>query len=285
MRVKKNRGKVISARSITIGCVAVAMLVCSLLIWLFIKYDGVSVFTDTITANEVVSKAKSAVMKYSYSLSTIDLQETIADEGSNTYKYILSSSKNSKKRTYIYADDSGSELYQCWDYDTGKELYSIYIYDSEMDVWVNTTYRSEPVTGTPWVVFNNLSEYTLLDETANWYDSEDECYVLETISSNDKYAVLYEQVFIRVSDFIPMGIVTYGVSDVNEDKLMNGGELEINNENVIGATVEIPTYNEYIQLYEVTFSNDDLSLFEFPVEYMTEDAYLEMINEEDKHED
>lgn len=272
---KKNK---ISKRTITIACILVVLagLICGITI--FIGLGGNSLFTNgTITVEQIQSNMKNAISGYSYALQTLDVEETTANEGSVTCKYILSSAQGSKERSYIYLDSDGAELYQYWDYDADADNYCIYIYDSNEAVWVKTSYASEPVTGTPWDVFDNLAEYTLLEETACWYGTEDECYVLELMGQTEEYTVLYEEVFIRKSDFMPMGIITYGVSDVDEDKMVTGGELAIGADNIESAEVEIPTYNECIQMYEVSFSNEDLRLFSAPDTYLSEEEYMSLI--------
>lgn len=279
---KKNR---ISKRTITIACALVVLAGIICVITIFIGLGGNSLFTNgTITVEQIQANMKSAISGYTYALQTLDVEETVAGQGSTTCKYILSSVRDSEERSYVYLDSDGVELYQYWDYDSADENYCIYIYDSNESVWVKTSYTSEPVTGTPWDVFDNLTEYTLLDNTEYWYGTEDECYVLELMGQTDDYAVLYEEVFIRKSDYMPMGIVTYGVSDVNEDKMVTGGEMSIGSDNIESAEVEVPTYNECVQMYEVTFSNEDLKMFAAPDVYLSEEDYMSLIRARESEE-
>ena len=88
--------------------------------------------------------------------------------------------------------------------------------------------------------------------------------------------------FIRKKDFIPLGIVTYGVSDVNYDKMQSSESIDLDIDEIESADVEIPTYSECIQMYEVSFSNDDLKMFDPPEDYLTEEEYLALTESEDE---
>lgn len=279
---KKNR---ISKRTITIACILIVLAGAICGITIFIGLGGNRIFTNgNVTVEQIQANMKSAISGYTYALQTLDIEKTVANQGSTTCRYVLSSTKDKKERSYVYLDSDGVELYQYWDYDPEAENYCIYIYDSDEAVWVKTSYTDEPVTGTPWDVFDNLTEYTLLDNTECWYGTEDECYVLELIGQTDDYAVLYEEVFIRKSDYMPMGIVTYGVSDVNEDKMVKGEEISIGSDNIESAEVEVPTYNECVQMYEVTFSNEDLKMFAAPDVYLSEEDYMSLIRARESEE-
>lgn len=282
-KIKENKTGKISKRTIGIGCAlaVVAGLITATVI--FIGLGGSRLFeSNDLTVTDVVTKMKASISEYKYALQSLDIKETVADEGTTISKYMLSASRETKDRTYLYTDSKENELYQCWSYDEEAGKYVIYINDPEYNVWVKLDYESEPVTGTPWSVFDNLDNYTLLDETQNWYTNNDECYVLETIGKTDVYEVIYEQVFIRKKDFIPLGIVTYGVSDVNYDKMQSSESIDLDIDEIESAEVEIPTYSECIQMYEVSFSNDDLKMFDPPEDYLTEEEYLALTESEDE---
>lgn len=277
-KVKENKTGKISKRTIGIGCAlaVVAGLITATVI--FIGLGGSRLFeSNDLTVTDVVTKMKASMSEYSYAIQSLDIKETVANEGTTVSKYMLSADSETKDRTYLYTDSEENELYQCWSYDEETNKYVIYIHDSEYDVWVKLDYESEPVTGTPWSVFDDLNNYTLLDETQEWYTTGDECYVLETISKTDTYEVIYEQVFIRKNDFLPLGIVTYGVSDVDYDKMQSSESVDIDIDEIESAEVEIPTYSECVQMYEVSFSNDDLKMFDPPEDYLTEDEYMELV--------
>lgn len=283
-KIKENKTGKISKRTIGIGCAlaVVAGLITATVI--FIGLGGSRLFeSNDLTVTDVVSKMKAAISEYKYALQSLDIKETVADEGTTISKYMLSASRETKDRTYLYTDSKENELYQCWSYDEETGKYVIYINDPEYNVWVKLDYESEPVTGTPWSVFDDLDNYTLLDGTQNWYTNNEECYVLETIGKTDTYEVIYEQVFIRKKDFIPLGIVTYGVSDVNYDKMQSSESIDLDIDEIESAEVEIPTYNECVQMYEVSFSNDDLKMFDPPEDYLTEEEYI-MLTESDGDE-
>lgn len=281
--IKGNKTGKISKRTIGIVCAlaVVAGLITATVI--FIGLGGSRLFeSNDLTVTDVVTKMKASISEYKYALQSLDIKETVADEGTTISKYMLSASRETKDRTYLYTDSKENELYQCWSYDEEAGKYVIYINDPEYNVWVKLDYESEPVTGTPWSVFDNLDNYTLLDETQNWYTNNEECYVLETIGKTDVYEVIYEQVFIRKKDFIPLGIVTYGVSDVNYDKIQSSESIDLDIDEIESAEVEIPTYSECIQMYEVSFSNDDLKMFDPPEDYLTEEEYLALTESEDE---
>ena len=282
-KIKENKTGKISKRTIGIGCALAVVTGLITATVIFIGLGGSRLFeSNDLTVTDVVTKMKASISEYKYALQSLDIKETVADEGTTISKYMLSASRETKDRTYIYTDSKENELYQCWSYDEEAGKYVIYINDPEYNVWVKLDYESEPVTGTPWSVFDNLDNYTLLDETQNWYTNNEECYVLETIGKTDTYEVIYEQVFIRKKDFIPLGIVTYGVSDVNYDKMQSSESIDLDIDEIESANVEIPTYSECIQMYEVSFSNDDLKMFDPPEDYLTEEEYLALTESEDE---
>ena len=282
-KIKENKTGKISKRTIGIGCALAVVTGLITATVIFIGLGGSRLFeSNDLTVTDVVTKMKASISEYKYALQSLDIKETVADEGITISKYMLSASRETKDRTYIYTDSKENELYQCWSYDEEAGKYVIYINDPEYNVWVKLDYESEPVTGTPWSVFDNLDNYTLLDETQNWYTNNEECYVLETIGKTDTYEVIYEQVFIRKKDFIPLGIVTYGVSDVNYDKMQSSESIDLDIDEIESADVEIPTYSECIQMYEVSFSNDDLKMFDPPEDYLTEEEYLALTESEDE---
>lgn len=282
-KIKENKTGKISKRTIGIGCALAVVTGLITATVIFIGLGGSRLFeSNDLTVTDVVTKMKASISEYKYALQSLDIKETVADEGTTISKYMLSASRETKDRTYLYTDSKENELYQCWSYDEEAGKYVIYINDPEYNVWVKLDYESEPVTGTPWSVFDNLDNYTLLDETQNWYTNDEECYVLETIGKTDTYEVIYEQVFIRKKDFIPLGIVTYGVSDVNYDKMQSSESIDLDIDEIESADVEIPTYSECIQMYEVSFSNDDLKMFDPPEDYLTEEEYLALTESEDE---
>lgn len=282
-KIKENKTGKISKRTIGIGCALAVVTGLITATVIFIGLGGSRLFeSNDLTVTDVVTKMKASISEYKYALQSLDIKETVADEGTTISKYMLSASRETKDRTYLYTDSKENELYQCWSYDEEAGKYVIYINDPKYNVWVKLDYESEPVTGTPWSVFDNLDNYTLLDETQNWYTNNEECYVLETIGKTDTYEVIYEQVFIRKKDFIPLGIVTYGVSDVNYDKMQSSESIDLDIDEIESADVEIPTYSECIQMYEVSFSNDDLKMFDPPEDYLTEEEYFALTESEDE---
>ena len=265
----------ISKRTITLGCIVIALALCIIFITVFLKLGGSKLFNnDALTIDEVKNKITFAMEKYKYARYDLIIQDTVKEGEVTNYEYKLSADRQSKKRTYAYKDSTGASLYQYWDYDIDNKNYLIYVYDYRHEVWVKTSYDSEPVTMTPWDIFDNLSDYTMLQDTATWYTSDDECYVLETVGSTDEYFTVYSMVYIRCSDWLPMGMVTYGVSDESQDKIKNNVSIDVTDSNIVDANIEAPTYNEKIVIYNVTFSNEDLSILDIPTEYIEEDEYM-----------
>ena len=265
----------ISKRTITLGCILVALALCVIFITVFIKLGGSRLFNNnSITIDEVKNNITSAMNKYIYSRYDLVIQDTVKDGDVTIYEYKLSAEKQSKKRTYAYKDSTGASLYQYWDYDIDNKNYLIYVYDYKHEVWVKTSYDSEPVTTTPWDIFDNLSDYTMLQDTDTWYTSDDECYVLETIGSTEEYSTVYSMIYIRCSDWLPMGMVTYGVSDDSQDKIKHNIPIDISGNDNVDVDSETYSYNEKIVIYDVTFSNDDLSILGIPTEYIEEDEYM-----------
>lgn len=287
-KVKKTNNKKggISKRTISIACALVAVIAVICGITIFIGLGGNRLFvTGDVTTEEIKEKASKALEEHRYALLSLSIEETVADEGTTDYNYILSCDKESEEKSYLYGDSNEINLFQYWNKNDETDLYDIYIYDNDNEVWVLTSQESKPVEGDPWDILNNIDDYTLLEETQNWYGTDTECYVFEILGSTDEYAAMYEQLFIRKADYVPVGIVSYAVSDVDEDKVAAGDDLNIGEELPEGAEVEVPTYNECIQMYEVTFSNSDLKLFSAPDEYLSEDEYMEFISSKESGSD
>lgn len=274
---KKNKETGLSKRSITFICMLFVIAICIVGLTIFIGLNGNTIFTNrTMTIERLQENASRAINQYEYALLTLDVQETVANQGISTYKYVLSSRQNSQEHSYAYVELNKFELYQYWDFDPETSMYKIYVYDPDGNCWVETFYEFEPVSSNTWELVTNLSNYTLLEEPGFWYDSGEECYVLEIIGSSDEFPVMYEELYIRKSDYVPLGILSYAVSDVDYDRLRQGVTPELYEYYGLTGdlTTSIPTYNEYVRVYKVAFSNEDLKLFGAPADYLTEEQYL-----------
>lgn len=283
MSKKKNkeRTKWVSKRSITLLCTVIALAVCIGGIGLFVGMDGYSLFSHEVTIDVIEERSLEAINKCDYALLSLSVQETVVGEGVFTQQYILSSSKNSSEHSYLYIDTDGTELYQYWFTEEGKDECTIYIYDEVTKAWVKTSYPYEPISSDTWNMLTDLSRYEILPGTYKWVNSDDDCYVLEMLGANDEFAQIYEQIYIRKSDFMPMGILSYAISDVSYDRLQSN-ELaqDLNGDGVMeSATVESPTYNELVQIYEIKFSESDLKPFGIPEDYITEEEYMDRMRE------
>jgi hypothetical protein len=291
MGKKKDKEKKsgISRRTITIAC---ATFACALVIGaltLFIKFDGAKLFTASqLNSAEIIEKAEEAVESCDYALLTLSIEDTVAGEGSDVYNYVYTCGRNTTESSYVYSDSDGTELYEYWEENEENGNYDVYVYDTDYEVWVKTSYDTVPVTDNVWDILSNINDYTLADETECWYGTDTECYVYEILGSSDDYESMYEQLFIRTSDYMPMGIVSYAVSDVNYDKVANGEDIEIFYDTSDDAEIEVPTYNENVTIYEVTFSTSELKWFDKPDSYLSEEEYMTLLStveEETEDED
>ncbi len=283
---KKNKNW-ISKRSITLMCTIVAMVFVCIGIMVFIGLDGRMLFTDDVTVEDIEKRARDTINKYDYALLSLDIQETYAGEGQRITHYEYSSSRLTNEHAYVYMDDSGVSLYQYWDRkDDQSEEVVIYIYDDVTKSWVETSYPYEPVTSDTWSMLTDLSRYDVIPGTFKWFNSDDDCYVLEMLGSSDEFYQIYEQLYIRKSDFMPMGILSYAVSDVDYDRMKSNELVEDLNDDGTdeSITVESPAYNELVQVYQIVFSEEDLKPFGVPEDYITEEEYNQRMSEIEESE-
>ena len=263
-------------------------------------------FQHEVTVDELKQKVNDAMQDYSFSAMTLKVNEKVADEGDYTYEYTIVSEINNSRRSYMYRDSEGKDIYQYWRrymdrldtdvdpivpeviYDEdGNELpqtelidssYVVYMYADDVRSWVKDVVAVEPVDTYVWDFTETFGEYTLLEETGNWYDTGDECYILQTIGGSDDWAVIYEELYVRKSDFLPMGIVVYAVSDNGKNIVENVDDAsEVLGIEVDSMTTEIPDYNQVIEKYSLTFSNENIHLMDEPEQYMTSKAYIDFI--------
>lgn len=225
-----------------------------------------------------------------YSNSAIMLDVLTTSEEGDMYKiqYLLSAVKDTIDYTYIARDSEGSSIYQCWTYDEVSGQYKLYIHDTVKDVWVECYLYESPLSINPWNITADWSKYSLLEEKSIWAGTEDECYVLYSIvdSGEGSYEYLYEELYIRCSDYAPMGIINYAaesldvtrVQEIEDSVFSTGYDIDEN------TTLEAAGFNECIQRYEFTFSKESLAFFETPDNFLTEEEYLSLIEEESSNE-
>lgn len=235
---------------------------------------------EEVTPEYLSEMSTKAMEEYEYSMLILDTQQTIGEE-STVEEYMLTTSKNDSYRTYIYRNET-DDLYQCWHLDESTGLYTVYIYDSMFETWVQTSLEYEPLSSNTWLVTSDLTNYSVLPETDVW--GEDECYVVQITGSSDELAVIYEEIYIRCSDYLPMGIISYGVSDLDQDRVntINPAEFgELNGYTVDNATVETSEFLEIISVYTLEFSNESLELFSLPEEFITDVEYMSLLESEE----
>lgn len=284
--------------TIVVGAIAYA-------IYVDMKNEN-GIFQHELTIDEIKEKTYNAMQDYDFSAMTLKVNERVADEGDYTYEYTIVSELNNSRRSYMYRDSEGEDMYQYWrryitrldtdvdpivpdlSYDEeGSEVapkenvdtsYVVYLYADDVQSWVKDVVAIEPVDTYVWDLTEAFGEYTLLSETNSWYDTGDECYVLQSIGAADDWAVIYEEIYIRKSDFLPMGIVVYAVSDNGENIVEDvDNASEVLGIQVESATTEVPDYNQVIEKYSLTFSNENLHLMDEPTKYMTSKEYIDFI--------
>lgn len=298
----------ISARSITIICVVAFLFIC-VSIYAALEVNGVidDVFrTKRFDYNDVQKNIQKAVSKYDYAFMVVD-QQYIEPGLSQTYntQYAISGAKNSTYMSYIFRDSQDNSLYQSWAHNDVSNEYDIWLYSSVLDAWVETHNETKPLDINMWDPIPDMSHYGLLEESAYWPDTNDECYVfytvinynydeeddVEFILSQNPYSKIFETVYVRKSDWIPMGIIIYANDDTGKTKVTEVTDMDtlsnyfesngvsIDNIPIESAQIEEAEYNEMLIRYSFSYSNEDMSLFQIPEEYLTEEQYFELISE------
>ena len=155
--------------------------------------------------------------------------------------------------------------------DNIKDLYDIWIYSDEIDSYVRTYYDGTPITINTYSCLDNTGDYMLMDKTSDEYKmataylnqyADNECSVLYTIGSNDKYSNIIDYIFIDDSSYLPLLIVTIGTYGESSIK---SGDSEVDDS---GVTMKIVSY-----LYD--WSNDNDYDINMPEDYISEKDYAE----------
>lgn len=221
------------------------------------------------TIIELQKNANTAISGYDYYVAIIDVLKTPADGEEFSSQEAFSRARKDSYQSYMYRDSLDNDLYQCWYYDKEEEIYPTYIYSDDVESWVETSMSEPQVVIDGWTLFDDLSYYEVSDETGIWEDTGDECYILQAVNTSVINAQIYEEVYIRKSDSLPMGILTYGAVEVEATKSTE--------EVVDGNEVEITTaaHDEILQKISITYSNSDLRLFDIPEEFISEEEYGE----------
>lgn len=257
-----------------------SVVICvGLLIGMFILLGNNKIPTD-ITVEYLQEKATSKINSYKYAKLMLDSEYTGTQDIPNVCEYVLTSSKDTSYHTYTYRDEE-QDLYQCWD--NHGDHYDLYIYDKTKEKWVSSKLDSEPVTSNTWDIVADLGEYTILDEAGNWGD--DECWVLQMTGVSEGWEVLYQELYIRKKDFMPVGVLSYANSKLDKDRSsdITPGEYEFGS--VTGGTAEVTDYEEVISMYSIEFSNETLDLFDKPEDFITEEEYNKLTEAKESEED
>ena len=233
------------------------------------------------TSSEIAEKSRTTTGEYEYALLVLDQEAYSAGESIGIEEYVLSSERDGTKRTYTYLNTDGSILSEWWDAGNEEGKYDVYIYSDEFETWVNTEMTEEPIPNDIWRMFDIMSQYTVLPETGEWYDTGDECYVLQLIGNSDGYYAIYEEIYIRCADFMPMGIIEYCVDTEDNDRVdeLNPDDFNIDGSDYTVTDAEITSseYNELIRKYSILFSHEDQQLFDKPKTYISDEDYMYLI--------
>lgn len=278
---KHNKVNAVAINKVTTG-------LCVVLFILLVISVGFNVYPlikeGELTANDIFAKANEAMPNYEYAAVTIDRVEKIGEEQYRA-EYRLTAQKDGSYCSYMFRDSEENELYQCWLPSISKDTgFDVYVYAKDYEAWVTTYYEQEPSENALWTMLTSAYGYTLMDETYPWFDTGDECYVLQMMSSSEQFENVYEELYIRKKDFLPMGIVlmathsTDGIdhTDIQENIEIDGKEGT--------ATINYSTYDAIVQKYSIKFSNEDLRLFEIPEETISEEDYMFLIQQDSKED-
>lgn len=254
----------------------VVIWVCAILLvasgtFLAIRLVKASNKNTEITPEELARLSTQAIAQYPYSMLVLDSQTTVNGE-TTTCEYVFTTSLNDSLRTYMMRDEE-EVGYQCW-LQNSEGTYDVYLYDDVYQVWVKTVEEYEPVGSNTWMVVADLSNYTLLEETDYW--GEDECYVCQITGNSNIFEVIYEEIYIRKSDYMPMGILSYGVSSADGDRIQEIDPATFG-DNVTSADITTEDFVETVSVYSITFSDEDLALYDLPETYMSDVDYMNAI--------
>lgn len=232
---------------------------------------------NSITAEFLYEKASDAIKDYDYATLKISQQETtVVDDVSAvspTDAYVVTTERNGSYRTYAYQNTDGVAIQQGWVLNEDTGLYDVYLYADSYGTWVKTELDEEPVANDIWAMFTKPEGYLVYEETAEWFDTGDECYVLQQFAENDTWDYMYEEVYIRKSDYMPMGMVFF-VSKSDETAEEAVSDIHINDGESAEFTVDNTTI---VQKYAITYSEESTALFDIPEKFITDEEFMSLI--------
>ena len=281
-----NRNKKVTkfrARSInhvlTILCVAFlvyAVAITGILLYTLYKIEN-KVDITTVFANATAEAAK-----YNYAQLTID-QGVFTSEDNYRAQYVTTFGKDTTYHTYMYRDSEQNDLYQCWQANSDNTGYDAYVYANDIETWVKTTTEEEPVSVDVWSMFEYAGGYTLQEATYPWYDTSEPCYVLTRMSASSEWQGVYEELYIRQSDFLPMGVVLL-YTDNNPENLSHEDIVNGVNNAGMESPVNVES-NEIVQKYSLMWADEDLKLFDVPETYISDEDYISIVEQREAEEE
>lgn len=257
------------------SCSAIIVLV-AVLIWMYTSGNK-----EEITVSYVIEKSNEALLEYPYGRVSILRNMDSADGQHYESQYDLSSQRDGQYSSYMFRDSDGQQLYQCWQ--PNEDFWDIWVYDGNYDVWVKTGYEQEPIDSSMWSPLTNPGSYVLLDKTYSWYDTGEECYVIQMLGSSDQWTKIYEEMFFSKKTFLPVGVVMIATNSTEEiDHEYVEENVTFDDGTVGDLHVGMYKYDKIVQKYSITYSDTDQRLFEIPDITITEDEYMELLNSDGK---
>lgn len=288
-------------RTVTVVCVILAfvMIITGVIAIAPAVGDYTStVSTDTAKSDQILKNARAKLeANNSYMLYIEGYQnEHSADDKSTPlyFAYQIAGSKDKSDRSYSYLSTSGGFDNEYWYYDEETEVYMDYIYSDDIDEWVLCDLDYEPVIVNPFAVLDDMSEFTLLSETAKFGTNEDECYIYQLAGTSEEYEIVYERIYIGVEDYMLKGAIRMAMHDNDEQievtmddltvqELYEEKGVEFDENNKAEITTTTADSEEVIFRFEYYFSNADMLFIDKPKVYITADEYaIKMGLEADK---
>lgn len=265
---KKHSASVVKCITITLGVIAIALAA----LYAFLRVDWKTLNEEELTTELVVQRANAAMDSYKYASSIIDYQSWQAGEAGIGVKYCIAHDHENSHYTYMYSDSEDNAYYQYCGKDTSAQTYNVYTYSSLIDAWVLIQQGTPPMQPGIWNILDGANEYFLLQETDNWYNTGEECYVLEMYGSTEEWQNVYEAIYIRKADYVPLGIISYATQDTGVPATSDIHDIVIEGNEGEAATPQM-LQNEILEKTEIAFSNESLDFFGVPEEYITEEDY------------
>lgn len=273
----------ISVKKLTALCIVSAVIGTSVVGFNIVGNKDKLPKESEVTVQTIQEKSTQEILKYDNATLLVSIKEMYHTGESGLYSYAYSTSKTDTLRGYVYTDSYGNVLEEVWDIKDGVEML---VYGNDVGAWVKPeeVIDEEPFYADLWNIAGDLTGYELLDELSDW--NGEECYVLITTGATEEYSLIGEEFYIRTSDFMPIACVTYITRSVEGNSVSDvTDEYQNIDSDVDSATVTSDMYDEYMQIYEFQFSNDNIRLYDWPEEYISEMEYYEILSKLDAVEE